>query len=108
MLKLFVATGQSVLNMYHTCKKIEDKSICFFHTIISIYNKQRSRWEYFESMARVADGKKIPFGSIENIEAPTSDIKVYYTDSSIKKVEKASKDKLEEIIINSYLMCGSY
>ena len=48
------------------------------------------------------------FGSIENIEAPTSNIKVYYTDSSIKKVEKASKDKLEEIIINSYLMCGSY
>ena len=104
MLKLFVATSQSVLNMYNTCKKIEDKSICFFHTIISIYNKQRSRWEYFESMARVADGKKIPFGSIENIEAPTSDIKVYYTDSSIKKVQKASKDKLEEIINNSYLI----
>jgi len=59
-------------------------------------------------MARVADGKKIPFGSIENIEAPTSDIKVYYTDPSIKKVEKASKDKLEEIINNSYLMFGSY
>ena len=107
MLKLFVATSQSVLNMYRTCKKIEDKSICFFHTIISIYNKQRSRWEYFESMARVADGKKIPFGSIENIEAPPSYIKVYYTDYSIKKIEKATKNELENIINNSYLMCES-
>ena len=30
----FFATGQSVLNMYHTCRKIEDKSICFFHTTV--------------------------------------------------------------------------
>lgn len=103
----FAATGQSVLNMYHTCRKIDNESICFFHTTVSIYNKQRSRWEYFESMARLLEGKKVSFGSIENIKAPTSNIKVYYTDYSIKKVEKASREELENIINNSYLMCES-
>ena len=101
----FVATGQSVLNMYHTCREIKGESICFFHTTVSIYNKQRSRWEYFESMARQLEGKKVPFGSIENIKAPTLNIKVYYTDYSIKKVEKASDKELKKIINNSYLMC---
>lgn len=101
----FIATGQSVLNMYHTCKKVKNESICFFHATVSIYNKQRSRWEYFESMARQMDGKKIPFGSIENIKAPSSNIKVYYTDYSIRKVEKLSEKELEDIIKNSYLMC---
>ena len=74
---------------------------------VSIYNKQRSRWEYFESMARLLEGKKVPFGSIENIKAPTSNIKVYYTDYSIKKVEKATKNELENIIKKSYLICES-
>lgn len=101
----FIATGQSVLNMYHTCREVKNESICFFHTTVSIYNKQRSRWEYFESMARHLDGKKIPFGSIENIKAPSSNIKVYYTDYSIRKVEKSSEKELEDIIKNSYLMC---
>ena len=103
----FVATGQSVLNIYYTCRKIKDESICFFHTTVNIYNKQRSRWEYFESMARQLDGKKVPFGSIENIKALTLNIKVYYTDYSIKKVEKASEKELKKIIENSYLMCES-
>lgn len=103
----FIAQGQSVLNAYHTCRKINNESKCFIHTTVSVYNKKRSRWEYFESMARQLDGKKIPFATGDGIEAPTSNIKVYYTDYSISKVEKASEKELENIINNSYLMCES-
>lgn len=103
----FLAKGQSILNTYHTCRKIRNESICFIHATVSVYNKRRSHWEYFESMARQLDGKRIPFATGDDIETSTSNIKVYYTDYTIKKVEKASENELEKIIKNSYLMCES-
>ena len=103
----FLAKGQSILNMYHTCRENADESICFIHATVSVYNKQRSSWEYFESMARQLEGKKIPFTSGDTIEASNSNIKVYYTDSSIKKINGVSNDELEKIINSSYLMCES-
>ena len=51
--------------------------------------------------------KKVPFATGDTIEVSTSKIKVYYTDYSIKKVEKATKNELENIIKKSYLMCES-
>ena len=104
---IFLAKGQSILNAYHICRENNDESICFIHTTVNVYNKQRSRWEYFESMARQLEGKKVPFATGDTIEVSTSKIKVYYTDYSIKKVEKATKNELENIIKKSYLMCES-
>lgn len=58
-------------------------------------------------MARQLEGKKVPFATGDTIQVSASKIKVYYTDYSIKKVEKATKNELENIIKKSYLMCES-
>lgn len=99
--------GQSVINSYHTCRKLNNKNICFFNSKIWLENKRRSNWEYSQSMARLLEGKDVIFGSYDMIENIDSNVEVYYTNNSIKKIEKASDKELKEIIKNSYLMCKS-
>lgn len=56
-----------------------------------------------------SEGKKVPFATEDTIEVSTSKVKVYYTDYSIKKVEKATKNELENIIKKYYLLfCESW
>lgn len=99
--------GQSVINSYHTCRELDGKNICFFNSKIWLQNKRRSNWEYSQSMATLLEGKDVIFGSYDMIENIYSNVDVYYTDKSIKKIEKASDKELKEIIKNSYLMCKS-
>ena len=97
--------GQSVLNTYHTIKKLNDKTLYFFHSTVNIYNKRRSNWEYSKSMARLIQNKNIQFGYNENIELEDDNVEVYYTDESIKTINKATTDELNDIIEKSYLIC---
>lgn len=97
--------GQSVLNTYHTIKKLNDKTLYFFHSTVNIYNKRRSNWEYSKSMARLIQNKNIQFGYNENIELEDDNVEVYYTDESIKTINKATTAELNDIIEKSYLIC---
>lgn len=97
--------GQSVLNTYHTIKKLNDKTLYFFHSTVNIYNKRRSNWEYSKSMVRLIQNKNIQFGYNENIELEDDNVEVYYTDESIKTINKATTDELNDIIEKSYLIC---
>ena len=99
--------GQSVINSYHTCRKLNGKNVCFFNSKVWLQNKRRSNWEYSQSMARLLEGKEVQFGSYDMIENIDSNVEVYYTDKSIKEIKKASNKELKEIINNSYLMCKS-
>lgn len=99
--------GQSVINSYHTCRELNGKNICFFNSKVWLENKRRSNWEYSQSMARLLDGKEVQFGSYDMIENMDTNVEVYYTDKSIKKIEKSSDKELKKIIKNSYLMCES-
>ena len=101
----FIIKGQSVWNLYHTMKEIDGGKIYFFHSTINVYNKSRSNYEYSQSMASLLDDNKILYGSRLILDVDNENIKVYYTDSSIDKVEKANGDELKNIIKESYLMC---
>ena len=99
--------GQSVINSYHTCRKFKGKKVCFFNSKVLLENKKRSNWEYSQSMARLLEGKEVQFASYDMIENIDTNVEVYYTDKSVKQIDKASDKKLEEIIKNSYLLCES-
>ena len=101
----FEIKGQSVWNTYHTIKEFNNEKIYFFHSTVNLYNKNRSNWEYSQSMARLLEGKKVQFGSHHKLDINNENIKVYYTNSSINEIEKADKETLKKIIKNSYLMC---
>lgn len=103
----FIIKGQSVLNTKYTSKRIDNKTIYFFHSTINLYNKRRSNWEYSQSMANLLDNKVVKFNSFNYIDINSKNIEVYYTNSSIKKIEKANKKELNDIIKKSYLMCES-
>lgn len=103
----FMIKGQSVLKTYHTIKKLDDKKIYFFHSTVSVYQKRRSHWEYFESMARLLENEEVPFGYKEILDITDNNIKVYYTDYSIQKIKKANEKELRDIIKKSYLMCSN-
>ena len=99
--------GQSVINSYHTCRELNGKNVCFFNSKVPLESKRRSNWEYSQSMAQLLEGKEVIFGSGVWIENIGSNVEAYYTDKSIKKIEKASEKELKEIIEKSYLMCES-
>ena len=99
--------GQSVINSYHTCRELNGSNICFFNSKVSLENKRRSNWEYSQSMARLMEGKEVQFSSYDTIENINNNVKVYYTDKSIKKIKNVSDKELKDIVNNSYLMCES-
>ena len=101
----YAIKGQSVWNTYYTVKEFNKEKIYFFHSTVNIYNKRRSNWEYSQSMARLLEGKEVQYGYRHTLDIKNENIKVYYTDWSIKEVEKADAETLKNIIKNSYLMC---
>lgn len=101
----FYINGQSVWKTNYTVRKFDDESLYFFHSTINVYNKRRSNWEYSESMANLIDYKEIPFSSEYQLDIEDESIKVYYTDSSIREIDKADYKKLQNIISKSHLMC---
>lgn len=102
----FSIKGQSVLNTNYAIREIDGEQLYFFHSTINIYNKRRSNWEYSQSMANLLDGKKVNFGYNQILDIQSDNIKVYYTDSSLNKINKANEIELKKIIKNSYLMCS--
>lgn len=103
----YYINGQSVFNTYHTFKKTDTKTIYFFHNTINIYNKKRSNFEYSESMVRLLEGKNVLFSYYENINIDSENIEVYYTNKSIKNIEKMSEKELNNELNNAYLICKS-
>lgn len=101
----FQVLGLSILNNYHTTRKIEDKTIFFFHSTLSLENKRASHWEYSNTMARLLNNEEI-YGHDERIEI-SGNVEAYYTNSSINKIKKSTEEELKEIMRNSYLMCRS-
>ena len=98
--------GQSVWNTDFVIKEIDNEDIYLVHSTINIYNKRRSNWDYSQSMAKLLNGEEIIYGAFHYLELDNKKVKVYYTDERINKLERMKdKDKIKEIIKNSYLMC---
>jgi len=104
---IFNIKGQSVWNTYHTIKEVNNEKFYFFHSTVNLYNKKRSNWEYFQSMARLLENKELQFGTVYNLDIKKENIKVYYTDKSIKEIEKADVSEIQKIVKKSYLVCES-
>ena len=86
---------------------INNEKIYFFHSTFHLYHKNRSNWEYYESMASLLDNKVFYFGYREILNINSDNIKVYYTDYSINEIKKANGKKLDNIIKKAYLMCSN-
>ena len=98
--------GQSVWNTDIIKKEIDNEDIYLVHSTINIYNKRRSNLEYSQTMANLLEGKEITFQGFHKLEIGNKKVKVYYTDERINKLKRIKdKDKIKEIISNSYLMC---
>lgn len=104
---IFQTFGISVFNYDHTIKNINGKKVYFFHSTVNLYNKRHSNWEYSQSMAKLLEGKNMYdlYGHREIIEDASENIVVYYTDESIKKINKMNDNDLTNLIDDSYLMC---
>ena len=103
---IFETSGLSVLNYEHTIKNIDGKKVYFFHSTIYLTNKRHSNWEYSQSMARLLEGKET-YGHHEIIDDDAENIVVYYTDESIRKINKMNDNELIKVMDDSYLMCNS-
>ena len=102
----FKIRGLSILNTYYTLIENDTEEIYFFTTKIYLANKRRSHFESWDSMAKLIDGQKESFGYRHILEIDKSkNIKVYHTDISLDKINKANEKELEKIIKKSNLMC---
>jgi len=103
---IYEIKGVSIINTKYEEINIGKEKIYFFTSKIDLANKIRSHWESWESMAELANEEEPKFASEFKIETNKGDkIKVYHTDKSLKKIKKATKEELKEIINKSNLMC---
>ena len=104
---IFQNKGISVFNMYYTTKTINDNHYIIFHNTVYLQNKRRSNWEYGESFATYLTEGRIPFASILTFDdlEKYNNISAYYTDDSIKKIEKLSNSEFMNELDNLHLMC---
>ncbi|MBO5477245.1 MAG: helix-turn-helix transcriptional regulator [Clostridia bacterium] len=102
--------GISVIDTYHIEVETESETIMFITNKIALKNKVRSHWESWECMAEMIYNKIRIFGSIDTwnkneiIQNGKEKIKVYYTEVSFSKIEKADKEELKNIIEESELI----
>jgi len=103
----FTVNGLSVIGTHFTMRELNNEKIYFFSADMMIFNKVRSHWETWDSMAKLLNGQKATFASFHEIDInPREHFKVYYTDVNIKTIEKLDAKKLDEIIKKeSYLIC---
>ena len=102
--------GNSVLNTNYVERTINREKYMFFHSTINIYNKRHSNWEYGESLAKMVNDEQIPFGSewtFDKEKDKTQIINVYYTNKSLKKIDKMTNEELKKELKNSFIMCSN-
>ena len=102
--------GNSVLNTNYVERTINREKYMFFHSTINIYNKRHSNWEYGESLAKMVNDEQIPFGFewiFDKEKDKTQIINVYYTNKSLKKIDKMTNEELKKELKNSFIMCSN-
>lgn len=104
---VFQNKGTSVLNTKHSIRTINNTHYFIFHNTVYLQNKRRSNWDYGESFATYLTEGRIPFASMlifDDLE-DYDNVIVYYTDDSIKKIEKLSNSEFMNELDNLHLMC---
>lgn len=102
--------GNSVLNTNYVERTINREKYMFFHSTINIYNKRHSNWEYGESLAKMVNDEQIPFGFewiFDKEKDKTQIINVYYTNKSLKKIDKMTNEELQKELKKSFKMCSN-
>lgn len=104
--------GLSVIGTELEIINTESETLVFITNKILLANKIRSHYESWDSMTRLSNGENVRFSSsisIDKKDIPDckDKIKVYHTNTSLKKIEKANDDELLQIINDSHLICES-
>lgn len=101
--------GLSVVSGEYEIVNTEDETLVFYTNKMLLQNKIHSHWESWDSFAQLNNGEE-PFYngefSINKKDIPEikDNIKVYYTDKSLRKIKEADQDQLKEIIRESTLL----
>lgn len=103
--------GIDVLKTYYEIINIDNETLVFFTNKIRVADKIESHRQSWESMAELIYGKnnyirnsKTIIPKAEIVKDVNNHIKLYYTEESLNKLKHADKEKLQEIINNSYLI----
>ena len=105
-----IFNGSSLVHLDYKAINYNDETLIFITGKMLLQNKIHSHFETWDSMAQLKDGESSRFLSKIEINKNTDlveckeNIKVYYTNISLKKIENSNDNKLNEIIKNSKLM----
>ena len=107
---IYEINGLSVVTAEHEEVHTETETLVFFTNQMLLQNKIRSHWESWDSFAQLNNGKDTKFSAKfiidikRDIPECKENIKVYYTDISLKKIKNANQEVLEKIIQQSSLI----
>lgn len=104
----FGINGTSILNEYHTVRKLDGKEIHIFNFTLTRKNKDFYAWELKEGVGRLLTNNHWLQGSYSSYDLESDDIEVYYTEKSISKFEKATEKELKKLLNDSHKMNCSH
>lgn len=105
---IFGINGTSILNEYHTVKKLNGKDIHIFNFTLTRKDKDFYAWELKEGVGRIFTNNHWIHGIYSSYDLESDDIEVYYTEKKISKFEKASEKELKELLKDSHKMNCSH
>ena len=91
-------------------RKIDNIRYFVFHDKVTVYNYKHSKWEIKESYANLVNQSNDAYKTTleKDLNIDNEKIIVYYTDKSLKKLEKMSDIEFLKELKKSYQMCSNY
>lgn len=102
--------GSSLIHLDYKAINYNDETLIFINGKMLLQNKSHSHFETWDTMAQLKNGgnprffSKIEINKSTDLAECKENIKVYYTNISLKKIKNSSNNELNEIIKNSNLM----
>ena len=110
---IYKINGLSVIHTKYEVVNTNTETIVFITNGMLLQNKIHSHWETWKSLTQVINGEEPDYGTTicintrKDIPDCKNKIRVYHTNTSLKKITKADSEELLRIMDKSKLICES-
>ena len=106
---IYTIYGTTVYNTYYLEREIDNVHYFVFHDKVHVYNYKHSKWEKEESYANLLNHNSDAYKTIleKKLNTDNEKIMVYYTDKSLKKIEKMSNTMFLKELKKYNKMCSN-
>ncbi len=103
---IYEINGLSIVDTDYVVRELNGSKLYFITTKVELKDEERKNYETWENMAELLNDNDPNFATQLQLDINSNDsIRVYHTETSLKKIKRASSEELTDIIMDSNLVC---